>query len=435
MSGPNKVYVIDSGNPKNDAAGPVSVKPVSKGEDGKELPKYLQPSEKTARKNNKTPQARQRSQSRTKTRPQTRTQTKGRQSGVPLILSYFAGPLSVLATSRGRESRLWMGISISSVVLGIIVMWIWIGPSDWSTQKNPGGAVTLLMAAAAVIFGFSAWTRAIVLAGQYEGSRLKRMPDWIKGPLAAGLLGIIFPGMGLLVNGRSKQAISALWTACITVISLLFLSRAVWLWNFNLHAGVFAIRPNILEYALISASVAAALGCLVWIVQALNGVRLASLSSNRKTVSRSNWAAVALLISIVAFSALSRPAAVAEALDISAAVASGQGMRIIPLRLSLAAIRLDPSYPGYFVRAIRLYEDCGDQVSADLMRRDLIERLEPSVPLLEKEGIVIAKAGTPVGTTINSSALVDVRSDKVPAVRTMPAELLTLDWDMSRANP
>ena len=65
---------------------------------------------------------------------------------------------------------------------------------------------------------------------------------------------------------------------------------------------------------------------------------------------------------------------IAEALDRSAEVASSEGMRIIPLHLSLAAIRFDPSRPGYVIKAIRLYDDCGDQVTADLMRRDLIDR-------------------------------------------------------------
>ncbi len=402
MSGPSKEYVINPVNPK--VSGNIS------SSSGKELPAYLQSSGDGGGSDQGTSQAR----------------TNERQSGVPLILSYLAGPLSVLATRRGRRSRFWAGLSVFSVILFIIVIWMWRGLSYWSTRENPVGAVMLLAAAVAAISGFSAWTRAVVLAGRYEGPRLRRSPAWIRGPWAAGLFGIICPGMGLFVAGRSKLAAAALWMACMSVISLLVLSRAAWLWNFNAYAGAYALRPDTLEYVLMGASAAAVLGGLAWVVQALNGARLAGRASNRKTASRRNLAAVALLISIIAFSILSRPAVVAESLDRGAAVASSEGMRIIPLHFSRAAIRLDPSRPGYVIRAIGLYEDYGDQATADAMRRELIARLEPSVPLLEEEGIVIPTAWIPDGENVIPAAP-HIGTVDAPVITTLPAELLILD--------
>ncbi|MBN2185613.1 MAG: hypothetical protein JW746_09825 [Candidatus Krumholzibacteriota bacterium] len=448
----NKVYVIDPGSANTAAERPGSGKPVNVGEDGKELPKYLQPSKKTKQKSRRTPRSRKKTQ--TGTQPETKmsapmqtrapSRKKSGQSGFSLVFSYLAGPLSVLTVGRGRESRLWIAISLSSVILGIIAFCMWIGLSDWSTQKNPAGVAALLVAVAAVIAWFSAWTKGIRLIRQYGSPRMKRMPDWIRGPLAAGLLGMAFPGMGLFINGRSRQAVAVLWMVCMTIISLLLLSKAFWLWNFNLHAGAFAVRPDTLEYALISSGVIVALGGLVWIVQALNGVRLASLASSRKMVYRSNWASAALLFSVIAFSILSKPAEIAEALDIGAAITRGEGMKIIPLKFSLAAIRFDPARPGYFVRAIGLYEDCGDSSAAEDMRRELIDRLMPSVPLLEKEGIIAARAGAPAGTLAGSLVPVDVSLDSAPIgdmfdhgpqPGAMPAELLTLDWNMNRVKP
>ena len=119
-------------------------------------------------------------------------------------------------------------------------------------------------------------------------------------------------------------------------------------------------------------------------------------------------------------------------------------MKIIPLQFSLAAIRFDPSHPGYFIRAIGLYEDCGNRLAAEDMRRELINRLKPSVPLLEKEGIIVAKTGIPGGAASDSPALADIRLDNAPIdvildngpeLRAMPAELLTLEWSMSRIKP
>ena len=413
MSGPTKVYVIDPVGRKGSAN-----MSSSSGNSGGELPEYLQSSGSDGGSG----------------QGASRSRVNEKQSGVSLILSYLTGPLSILATRRGRKSRFWAGLSILSVILSITVIWMWRGISYWSMQENPVGAVMLIATAVAAISGFSAWTRAVVLAGRYEGPRLRRSPNWIRSPYAAGLFGIICPGMGLFVAGHSKQAAVALWMACLTVVSMLVLFRAAWLWNFNAYAGVFAVRPDVLEYVLMGASAAVVTGGLAWVVQALNGVRLAGRASNRKTVSRRNWAAVALLLSMIVFSALSRPAVVAETLDRGAVAASSEGMRIIPLYLSRAAVRLDPSRPGYVIRTIGLYEFNGDQAAADAMRRDLIARLEPSVPLLEEAGMVIPTAWIPNGETI-IPAVPESETIDGPVVRTIPAEMLILDWEMSRAIP
>lgn len=410
MSGPNKVYVIDPVDPKVS----VNVTSSSRKSDG-ELPGYLQPSA----EGEEAGQGRSRSRAGEK------------QSGVPLILSYLAGPLSILATRRGRKSRFWTALSIFSLVLSAIVIWMWRGLSYWSTRENPVGAVMILLAAAAVISWFSAWTRAVVLAGRYESTRMRRSPDWIRSSFAAGIFGIICPGMGLFVAGSSKRAAAALWMTCLTVISLLVLARGEWLWNFNAYAGAFAVRPDTLEYVFIFASAAVVLGGLAWVVQALNGARLAGRAANRKTVSRRNWAAVALLVSMIAFSILSRPAVVAEALDGGAAAASSEGMRIIPLLLSRSAVRLDPSQPAYVIRAIELYEMRGDTARAEALRRELIARLEPSIGLLEEEGIVVPTAWMNEGTVIPGSPELDAVTGPAPAAAVIPAEMMILDWDMS----
>jgi len=404
MSGPSKVYVINPRDPKVSA-------------NGNKLPEYL----KSSAGGEETGQG------------ASRARANEKQSGVPLIFSYLMGPLSILATRRGRRSRFWAGLSIFSIILSFVVIWMWRGVSYWSTRENPIGAVMILVAVAAVISGFSAWSRAIVLAGRYEGPRLRRSPGWIRSSFAAGLFGIICPGMGLFVAGRSKRAASALWMACLTVISLLVLTRAAWLWNFNTYAGSFAVRPDTLEYVFIFAGAAVVLGGLAWVVQALNGARLAGRVANRKTVSRRNWAAVALLISMIAFSVLSKPAVVAEALDRGAAAAGREGMQIIPLHLSRAAVRLDPSQPGYVIRVIELYEEMGEEARADAMRRELIARIEPSIPLLEEEGMVIPTVWIPEGTAIPASP--DIDSPAEPAAAVIPAELIILDWGMSRVIP
>jgi hypothetical protein len=409
MSGTSKVYVI---NPEDTKVS--SKKYASSGE---RLPEYLQSSGYEDEEGKGTAHGRM----------------NDKRSGVPLILSYLAGPLSILATRRGRRDRICTGLSVFSVALATIVIWMWRGLAYWSTQQNPVGAIMLVAAIVAVISGVSAWARAVLLAGRYEGARLRRSPGWIRGKWAAGLFGIISPGMGLFIAGRSRQAASALWMAGITAVSMLVLSRAVWLWNYNAHAGAFSVRPEALEYTLIGLSAAAVLGGLAWIVQVLNGARLAGRASNRKTVSRRNWAAVALVVTMIIFPFLSRPEVMAEAFDGAAVAAGGEGMRIIPLYLSRAALSLDPSRPEYVIRAIRFYESRGDQSAADAMRTELIDRLEPSIPLLEEEGVVIPATALPAGRII--PAVPEIGSAEVPETKAIPAELLILDREITGARP
>ena len=65
-------------------------------------------------------------------------------------------------------------------------------------------------------------------------------------------------------------------------------------------------------------------------------------------------------------------------------------MNIIPLYMTRAAVRLDPSKPSYSMRMIGLYEEKGEQAAADALRRELVARLGPSISLLEEEGMVFS---------------------------------------------
>jgi hypothetical protein len=336
--------------------------------------------------------------------------SSSRRSPVSLIFSYLAGPISVLAPGRERRNRFWTGLALFSIILSIIVLVIWNRQGFWSANDHPAGVVLLSAAVMAVLSGFAAWTKAVLSAGRHEASRLRRAPGWMRGPLAAGFFGIVCPGMGLFVAGRVRQAAAALWMASLTVVSILVLSRAGWLWNFNLHAGIFSIERDTMEYVLIVAGVVAIIGALAWVGQVLNGIRFTSVGAGGIRNSRYNWPAAALLSSVIGLLIFSKPAPVAEALDQWAEATGAEGMRIIPLHLSLASIHLDPSRPDYVIRAIDLYEENDDPTAAELMRRDLVERMEASLPFLEEEGLVPSKG------------------PESRAIQKIPAELISLDW-------
>jgi hypothetical protein len=339
-----------------------------------------------------------------------------RRSPVSLIFSYLTGPLAMLALGRERRNRFWTGLALFSINLSVIVLVIWNKQGFWSANDNPAGVVLLSAAILAILSGVASWTKAVLYAGRHGAAGLRRAPGWMRGPLAAGFFGIVCPGMGLFVTGRARQAAVALWMTSLTAVSILILSRAGWLWNFNLHAGIFSIERDSMEYVLIGAGAVAIIGALAWVGQVLNGVRLASGVADGIRRARTSWPAAALLLSVIGLLVFSKPALIAEALDRGAEATSTEGMRIIPLHLSLASIHLDPSRPDYVIRAIDLYAENDNTAAAELMRRDLLERLEASVPFLEEEGLVPSTG------------------PELRAARTIPAEMISLDWGIYPPN-
>ena len=314
-------------------------------------------------------------------------------SGTLLLLSWLAGPFSVLS-ARGRvgsRAVLWSSLCAAAVLSGAALAWRM--PTLWSRDAGPAGLIVVVAGVAAVLVWTMAWSRAALILGKHESARLGRAPGWLRGRSAAGLLGMISPGMGLFAAGRPRLAAAAVWTLCAVAAPALLLSKAGWLWDFNARAGALSMRPDALEYVFIAAAAMGILGAFLWIAQALGGIRHAPVAGRRGKGPAGDRVALALLISVLCFPFLSRPEVIAGALGRGAELAVREGMNVIPLHLSLAAARLDPSRPGHLLRAIGLYEGSGDRYSADRLRRELASRLEEAIPLLEEEGLIASGAG------------------------------------------
>jgi hypothetical protein len=83
-----------------------------------------------------------------------------------------------------------------------------------------------------------------------------------------------------------------------------------------------------------------------------------------------------------------KPAHVAETLDRFVVSMRQDGLRVIPLYTSYAAMRLDPSRPEYAVQTIELNEALGRPGEALAIRRDLAERWKPYERMLRLEAAV-----------------------------------------------
>jgi hypothetical protein len=308
------------------------------------------------------------------------------EQGSPLLafFSYLAGPYTILTTRHGRENKFWIVLAILSVT-GAAVLFaraskLFAAPHG----SGIGFIIWLSVACVAALAGFATWARGAFLLGRHKGWLLKRLPAWLRHPGTAGALGLLIPGFGLFVAQHPRRAACALLSACATVVAALVLWHAPSLWRLS-QAGILVEHSEILERIFLVMGAVGALGALVWIIQALDGARLAGDRTEGTSVRHGDRAAAALVIAIAALLVTFKPARVAETLDRFAISLSEDGMRIIPLAATQAAMRLDPSRPEYAVKAIERNEALGRLAKAVAIRRDLAERWKPYERMLRIE--------------------------------------------------
>ncbi len=309
-------------------------------------------------------------------------------SALFILLAYILGPLAILATPQGRQSKFWVSVAVGSVIVSTIILWQW--KAILSRFEDGGSAIFIwvLVMCLATLAGFTTWARAIILLGRLKVTLLLRLPMWIRRPWTTGLLGLIVPGLGLLIAGRPRRAACALWMVGTLLPSTFILSKSAWLWKWNQGSGFEAIQSDTIEFIFLGIGVIAFLGALTWIVQALDGVRLARSRATKQGRSRGDWSAIALLTAIVVFSVMFKPLFVAKVLDRVAVARHQDGFQIIPLYMARAAMHLDPSQPEYMMHVAEFYDDLGRHHTARIMREDLYKRWKPCVDMLQQQGML-----------------------------------------------
>jgi len=163
------------------------------------------------------------------------------------------------------------------------------------------------------------------------------------------------------------------------------LSRAGWLWNLNSGSQRAGLPGSVLEWVFLAAAALIATGGLFWVVQALEGLRRAQ-PGNARGSSRAAWTAGALLVTLMVSCFAFRPDGVARNLDQQAFSLEAGGYRVIPVLMTCAATRLDPSHPEYALHTVNLYEMSGQTARAERARAKLDRQLSPYVNTLRREG-------------------------------------------------
>jgi hypothetical protein len=305
-----------------------------------------------------------------------------------VLLAYVTGPLAVLLTPRGRRYLPWVSVAVGSTAAWAAV---WLGREyllQWMEHGRLMVPLAISLCILVVLAGFTAWAHGILMVIRDGGRGRGRLPGWTRKPGIVGLAGLAVPGLGLLLLGRGRRSVNAFW-----MLGPLFLDRAGWLWWLNRRAGVDGVPGPLMEQMLLIPAVVLLLGALVWIWQALDGIRLAGGSSSQA----GRWqggdiVALSLVISLVAFGILFDAGSVASDLDSFAVLLQHEGFRLIPFGLEMAAARLDPSRPVYVMRASEIADQMDRRAFAAGMRRDLAENWRPYVRMLQRDLL-------PAGTT------------------------------------
>lgn len=286
-----------------------------------------------------------------------------------IAMTYLPGPLAALVVpGAGRLSK-------ASALL-FAAIWgaaLWQRPHlDAVFRAGPwalAGLGAALFAAAAL--GFVAWSGAVVRTGRELKPRLPRFPAWVHSPPVILILGTCLPGLGLLLAGRRRRAGWAVWTLFPVLWCTAVIVHSPVLWNFHLARGWDRAVSSRLETVFIVSGVAGLCGVVLWIMQALDGMRLEIAWRERGRRPRSDWAAGVLLAAIAALLVSAKPASVAADLDALALSASNDDLVLCPAGLTWMAVRLDPSRPVYELHLADAYEALGWDRRAETVRVSL----------------------------------------------------------------
>lgn len=313
-------------------------------------------------------------------------------------LTWLCGPAALLLTREGRRHRGWLALGLAATAAGLALVAVPYGRLVAWTGASASLAWGSL-AALATIGGFSAWARAVLLAGAHVPPT-HRLPRWLRSRAGACAVGLAAPGCGMLASGGRRRAAAWLWALWPAALGLLVLRAGPGMWRHLAATAPTRAATDLLEHSLLLSAVACAAGAVAWLVQALDGARRVAPPPALGNA-RGDRFALALGLAALALALGGNPGRAARNLGDAALALQAEGCTVIPLVLARAADRLDPSQADYAVLAISLHEQRGEPAQAAALRSRLDAGLSSYVALLGQP----AGAGRGGGTAPAPGAL------------------------------
>ncbi len=301
-----------------------------------------------------------------------------------VTLTYLLGPFSVALNpdNRGRKGLLFAGLISGMAGLGMFAgrgfIFNLIG-KGWPLWP------LALIGAVVMVTAFSTWARCAMSVVRRQQNPRHKLPSLLRKPWAVGVTGLVAPGLGLLLAGCARRGAVVIWAAWAVVAAVLVLAGSPELWANNQAAGAGSINPVALETIFLLAAGILGVGLIGWIAQALEGARQMMDEPAFRHRMRGDWYAAALLFTLVGMAVVWDPSAMAGHLDGGSVVLREKGFRLIPLKLSQAAHRLDPAPSQYAIQAMELCEELGRTGEATRLRSELDGNLASYLAMVHSE--------------------------------------------------
>ena len=310
--------------------------------------------------------------------------SEGLQFASLVILTYLLGPFSVHFNPENRHRK---GLLTAGMISGTAGMGMIAGRGfilDITGKGLPLWPLALV-GVLVMVTAFSVWARTAYLAGISENHPQHKLPSMLRKPWAVGVVGLIAPGLGLLLAGCARRGAAVIWAGWPVVGAALVLANGLQIWSRNQGVGAGSIHPAFIEGVfMVSAGILAA-GFIGWMAQALEGARQMMADPGIRQKMRGDWYAGALVCTLVAMAFVWDPPTMARHLDDSGVVLREKGLRIIPLHLTRSAHRLDPGPSEYPVRVLELYEELGRRDEAIGLRQELDGNLASYLAMVHTE--------------------------------------------------
>ena len=317
-------------------------------------------------------------------KPDSKPPTTGLHFAPLMILTWILGPFSVHLHSAHRSGK---GMLAVGMISGMAGLGMFAGRGfilDLIGQGWPLWVWTVI-GLAVMVTAFSVWARTAYLACRENRVPRHKLPSLFRKPWAIGVVGLLAPGLGLLLAGCARRGAAVVWASWPFAAAVLLLANGLQIWNLNQGVNEASIAAVVLESGFLLAAGILAAGLIVWVAQALEGARQMMGDPGISLRMRGDWYAAALVCALVGTAIVWDPAAMARQLDSGAVILQEKGFRVIPLELSRTAHRLDPAPTEYAVRALALYEDLGRRDDAARLRLELEENLASYLALINVE--------------------------------------------------
>jgi hypothetical protein len=298
-------------------------------------------------------------------------QTNPRESRKALTLAYLVGPVTISRWLSGRSSLLWSALGFGSVLTGFCLLMLRSRFDAWVETTSFGLLWWFVIVPPLVLLIGFVWARSVTAAGRLNPVAFSRLPKRLRSPAAVAAAGVLVPGLGLTLTGRSRLAGCAFLLVAPLAAAAVVFSRWHWLWDRSRTPVPAGVSGHGLEVVFVATIAVASVSAILWLIQALDGAR--RVSSSRSLVV-ADTASLALLASLAVFAVAFRPASLALNLHSTAVTLRSDGYQLIPLGLNEAAVRLDPATPAYLAEAVELYGAVGMWDKAREKSRLLEER-------------------------------------------------------------